>query len=170
MSEWKANQANRICFVMVDATGVEVAGLGNTFTLQLSKDGGAFAPSAGAKAEIGNGWYTYLATAAEADTPGPVAIRVTGAGAVQQNLEYVVTTRVSGAVMWVYTVTNAFTLAPIPDVTVYATTDAAGTIIVGSGVTDALGQVTFLLPPGNVYFWSSKAGFSFANPDLEVVS
>lgn len=86
--DWVLNQTNRITFVMVDTAGTEVAGLGTGFTLQLSKNGGAFAGSAGTKAEIGNGWYSYIATAGESDTAGPVAIRVTGAGAVQQNLVY----------------------------------------------------------------------------------
>lgn len=80
--------ANPIPFVMVDVSGLEVAGLGATFTVSVSKNGGAFAPSAGTKAELGNGWYRYTATAGECDTAGPLALTVTGAGAVQQNLVY----------------------------------------------------------------------------------
>lgn len=86
--DWVLNQTNKITFVMVNTAGVEVAGLGTGFTLQLSKNGAAFAASAGTKAEIGNGWYSYIATAGESDTAGPVAVKVTGAGAVQQNLVY----------------------------------------------------------------------------------
>ena len=52
------NQTNLITFVMVDSTYTEVAGLGGAFTLQISKAGGVFNPSTGAKAEISNGWYS----------------------------------------------------------------------------------------------------------------
>jgi len=82
------NQQNLIEFVMVDSSNVEVPGLGAGFTLEISKNGGAFVASAGAKSEKGSGWYEYLTTAAESDTIGPIAIRVTGAGAMQQNLAY----------------------------------------------------------------------------------
>lgn len=169
MSNWTPNQANRICFVMVDATGAEVAGLGNGYTLELSKNGGAFAASSGTKAEIGNGWYTYLSTAGEADTPGPVAIRVTGAGASQQNLEYVVSDRSSGAVAHTYAVTAQGTGAPIDGALVRVTTDAAGLNVVASDYTDAFGNAAFMLQHGTYYFWTTKAGYTFSNPDQEVV-
>jgi hypothetical protein len=79
---------NRITFVMINLGGTEVAGLGSGFTLQVSKNGGAWAASAGTKAEIGSGWYSYIFTAGECDTEGPISVKVTGAGAVQQNLAY----------------------------------------------------------------------------------
>lgn len=84
--EWQLNEANTIEFVMVDSDGNEVAGLSTGFTLQLAKPAGSFTASAGTKSEIGSGWYRYVSTAGEADTAGNVAIRVTGSGAVQQNL------------------------------------------------------------------------------------
>lgn len=86
MYEWQLNTTNTIVFVMVDSNGDEVTGLGTGFTLQLSKNGAAFAASTGTKAEIANGWYSYIATASESDTEGVTAIKVTGAGAAQQNL------------------------------------------------------------------------------------
>lgn len=76
----------RLAFVLVDADGAEVAGLGTTFTVQISKNGGAFAASSGTKAEISSGWYTYELPAAETDTLGPLAIKVTHASIDQQNL------------------------------------------------------------------------------------
>lgn len=88
MSNLFLNSTNLVTFVMVDAGGTEVTGLGSGFTLQVSKNGGAFGASAGAKAEIGNGWYSYQLTATECNTIGPISIRVTGAGCVQQNLYY----------------------------------------------------------------------------------
>lgn len=176
-TEWMLNQANRIAFVMVDAAGTEVAGLGNGFTLEISKNGGAFNASAGAKAEIGNGWYTYLATAGEANTIGPVAIRVTGAGAVQQNLEYVVKQRTPGAIAFTYTVTNTATLAPIEGVEVWITTDIAGNNTIWNGHTDALGVARDdngnlpYLDPGTYYFWKQLGAYlNNQVPDTEVVS
>lgn len=82
------NTAKLLMFVLVDSNGTEVTGLGTNFTVTISKNGGAFAASTGAKAEIGNGWYSYTLAAAEADTLGALAIKVTGAGVVQQNLLY----------------------------------------------------------------------------------
>lgn len=91
--EWTPNQRNRITFTLVDSDNTEVTGLGTAFTLEVSQNGGAFGVGAGTKAEISDGWYSYLATAAEADTPGPVSVRVTGTGIVQQNLVYYVPTQ-----------------------------------------------------------------------------
>ena len=82
------NATNPIPFVMVDTSGVEVAGLGGAVTVTLSKNGGGFGASAGTKAELAGGWYLYTATAGECNTAGPLALRITGAGCVQQNLVY----------------------------------------------------------------------------------
>lgn len=90
MNEWTQGVAGIITFVMVDASYDEVAGLGGGFTLQISKNGGAFAPSSGVKAEISDGWYSYAYTVAEANTAGEASIWVTGAGCKQQNLVYMV--------------------------------------------------------------------------------
>ncbi|MCC7208326.1 MAG: hypothetical protein IT323_13545 [Anaerolineae bacterium] len=173
---WTLNQQNRITFVMVDAAGAEVAGLGNTFTLEVSKAGAAFAASAGVGAEIGNGWYTYLSTAAEADTVGPIAIRVNGAGCVQQNLEYVVAQRTPNAIAFTYTVIDSATLLPVEGVEVWFTTDAGGSNVVWTGVTDAFGVARDangalpLLDPGVYAVWRQKPGFTTVNPDWETVS
>ena len=171
---WVRNQVNQIVFVMVDANGTEVAGLGSGFTLQIAKANGAFANSAGTKAEIGNGFYAYTATAGEADTLGPVAITVTGSGAVQQNLEYVVQQRTINAVAFTYTVTVGGN--PLAGATVWISTDSAGNNVIWQGTTDAFGVArdsSSLLPyldPGTYYFWTQAEGYSFTNPDTEVVS
>lgn len=90
LDEWVPNQSNTIYFVLVDSNNQEVTGLGNTFVLNLSKNGAAFVPSAGTKSEIGLGWYKYVSTAGEANTLGKVIIVVTGGGIIQQNLVYLV--------------------------------------------------------------------------------
>lgn len=173
---WALGQENTILFVLVDSANVEVEGLGDTFTLQISKGGGAFAASAGTKAEIGNGWYRYTCTAEEANTAGPVGICITGPGIVQQNLEYVVETRVVNAVEYTYTITDAITGLPIEGVEVWFTTDAAGSNIVWAGVTDAFGVARDVLEAkpwldaGTYYVWRQKTGYAFTNPDVEIVS
>lgn len=176
LGNWMLNQANTILFVMVDAAGAEVSGLGAGLSVEISKGGGAFAAGAGATAEIGDGWYRYLATAGEADTAGPVAVKVTGAGAAQQNLEYTVIGRTITAVEFTYTVTSSLGGAPIEGAQVWFSTDAGGGDVVWAGVTDAFGvarDTAGNLPrmdPGTYFVWRQRAGFIFANPDTEVVS
>src|SRR3972149_2124307 len=79
-----------LVFVLVDGSSTEVAGLGGTFDVAISKNGAAFEPGAGDKAEIGSGWYSYRITAEETDTVGSLAIKVSGTGTIQQNLLYYV--------------------------------------------------------------------------------
>jgi len=173
---WRKNQPNTILFVMVDANGSEIPGLGSSFVLQISKTGSAFAAGAGNNSEVGMGWYKYVSTAGEADTSGPIAILVTGAGAIQQNLEYVVEERVETAVEFTYTVTSTAGNVPLEGVKVTIYADALGAQIVWNGWTDALGVARDTygnkprLEPGTYYFWRFKTGYAFANPDIEAVS
>lgn len=174
IGDWLINQANRIKFVMVNSSYQELTGL--TLSVEVSKDNGTFAAAAGSWGETGNGWYWYLSTAGEADTVGPVAVKVTAAGAVQQNLEYVVIQRTSGFSFWPYQVT--YLGNPVDGVKVWVTPDAAGSEDpIWVGYTDATGFAFDdggkdpLLPLGNNYFWKWKAGWQdLDNPDLEVVT
>lgn len=174
---WRQNQSNTILFVLVDSSGVEVVGLGSTFVLELSKVGAAFQASAGTKSEIGSGWYRYVATADEADTPGPIAVKATHASIVQQNLEYVVDSRVENAIQFEYElVSDQGGNPPIVAADVLIYTDAGATNFVWSGKTDAFGVARDTygelprLEPGNYYFFRYKNGFIFENPDMETVS
>jgi hypothetical protein len=88
MSDILQNVKKLITFILVDNLGTEVTGLGTSFTVQISKNGGALASGTGDKAEIGLGWYSYELTTTDTNTVGPLAITVTGAGAIQQNLTY----------------------------------------------------------------------------------
>lgn len=76
----------------------------------------------------------------------------------------------SGAITFTYTLTSSVDDTPIAGADVWVTTDQAGTNIVASGVTDAFGQVVFYLDAGTYYVWRQLAGWTFANPDTEVVS
>lgn len=173
--DWTPNQPNMILFVLVDSSGQEVTGLGSAFTLQLSKAGAAFAASAGSKGEVGLGWYKYVATAGEADTVGPVAIVVSGAGTIQQNLEYVVATRTVTSIEFTYTVTNDSNSNPIENVEVFIATNPGGANIVWQGFTDVFGVARDAygnlprLEPGTYFFFRYNSLFSFDNPDQETV-
>ena len=139
-TRWIAGQQNRITFVMIDATGSEVAGIGNgNLSIEISENAGAFAAAAGTDIEIGNGWYSYLSDASEGATVGQtISIRVNGAGAIQQNLEYVVSQRTPLAAEITYTVTNSVTTNPIEGVTVSISTDLAGNNMIWRGSTNSL--------------------------------
>ena len=174
--DWTPNQPNTILFVLVDENGIETAGLGSTFTLRISKAGAAFAVSAGTKSEVGLGWYKYVSTAGEANTPGPVAIVVTGSGVIQQNLEYVIASRVENTIPFEYTVTSDGGGSPIAGVQVIITTDAGGSNPVWVGYTDSFGVARDAygdlppLQPATYYFFRYKYLWTFENPDSEVVS
>lgn len=174
---WKLSQTNLITFVLVDSDGTEVTGLGSGFTLQISKAGGAFAGSAGTKAEIGSGWYKYTSTAGEADTVGPVAVKVTHASIVQQNLEYTCESRTISSIEFTYTLTNSVTAVPIEGAQIWIAVDVAGSNVIWVGTTDSLGIARDdsgglpRLDPGTYFFFRQKAGFTFSpEPDTEVVS
>ena len=168
--DWKISQQNLITFVLVDEDGNEVTGLGSTFTLQISKAGGAFAASAGTKAEIGSGGYSYLATAGEADTIGPVLIKITGAGIVSQWLEYVVESRASNAVEWPYYVDDTGG-NPLAGVEVEFRIAGNGVWV---GTTDAFGYARDiagnhpLLDPGTYTVVARKVGFTFPDDSEDV--
>ena len=173
---WLLNQENTIKFVMTDSSGNELTGL--TLTVELDKGtNDSFAAGTGTAAEIGDGWYRYTSSADDADTRGAIAVKITAAGARQQNLEYVVEGRNAGAIEVTYTVTDDAD-DPIEGVTVWISTDLAGTNIIWSGVTTSLGVAVDTtngnkpyLDAGTYYFWLQKDGFTFASqPDTEVVS
>lgn len=174
---WELSQQNTILFVMVDSAGTEITGLGSGFTLEISKNGAAFAASAGTKSEVGSGWYKYVTTSAEANTRGPVAVKVTGAGAIQQNLEYVVAGRTASAVEFTYTVTDSVSGNPVEGANVWITSDLAGNNTLWAGTTnssgiavDANGNKPFL-DAGTVYVWIQRAGYIPPTvPDTEVIS
>jgi len=58
---------------------------------------------------------------------------------------------------------------PIAGVEVTVTTDIAGTIPIAFATTDIAGEIDFWLDPGTYYMWSFKPGYTFTNPDTEVV-
>lgn len=173
---WSLNQQHVNTFVLVDTNRDEVTGLGDTFSIFVSKAGGAFAAGTGTKAEIGNGWYSYTNAADEADTLGIISMYITGTGVIQQNLIAEVETILSGAIEFTYTVTDSGSGDPIEGVTTIITTDLAGDNIIWRGTTNASGVALDTnnnkpyLDAGTYYFWNQLSGYTFSNPDTEVVS
>lgn len=172
---WNKNQQNTVLFVLTDSAGLEVTGLGSGYTLRLSKAGAAFAVSAGTKSEISLGWYKYVSTAGEADTSGPIAIVVTHASIVQQNLEYYVGSRVVASIEFTYTVTSSVGGLPIENVYVLFATDPAFVNTIWDGYTDVFGVARDgdgnkpMLTAGTYYIRLRKNGYNFSD-DSEVVS
>jgi len=76
----------------------------------------------------------------------------------------------AGAITFTYTLTDADTGDAITTAKVWVTSDQAGNTVVASGTTDADGKVTFYLDAGTYYFWRSKVGWNFTNPDTETVA
>jgi len=174
--EWSINHENRIIFVMIDGSGNEVAGLGAALTMFISKNGGALAPVAGTITEIGMGLYSYLSSIGEADTVGPVGIVSTGAGTIQQNLEYVVSNRLQNTKSYTYPV-EAPLGTPVVGAKVEIYTVSPKTGWIWSGTTDEFGHprdaygALPVLQIGKIYyFWTSKVGIVFPNPDAETIS
>lgn len=173
---WKKNQPNTVLFVLIDSSSAEVLGLGDDFDVEITKGGLPFVTGVGVKDEIGEGWYSYTATSGEANTSGPVGVKVTALGALQQNLEYVVDDRVITAVPFTYTLTSTVGNVPVAEAKVDIYTDSLGLNIVWSGLTDVFGVARDefgnvpRLEPGTYYIWRSKPGFTGINPDVEVVS
>lgn len=171
------NQANTILFTLINAAGAEVAGLAGTFLPQLAIGTAAPVAGVGAKGENGLGTYYYTFTAGECAAYGPIMLIIPAIGAaIQQNVPCVVGDLRISAVEYTYTVTNSATLAPIPDVKVWVTTDIAAVHVVWFGITDAFGVVRDAggnkprLDPGTYYFWKRKIGLiDDQNPDIEVV-
>lgn len=74
-----------------------------------------------------------------------------------------------GSIAWPYTLTDDVG-NPVEGASIWACADAAGTHKLAYGLTDVNGQVIFMLDPGTIYIWGQKDGYSFNNPDTEVVS
>jgi len=82
----------------------------------------------------------------------------------------------TGAIDWDYNVTDSVTLLPISGVEVWVSTDNPAVNIIWKGTTDAFGDARDVLEnvpaldAGTYYFWRQKSGYTFDNPDTEIVA
>ena len=126
---WEYNSVQTIYFAMVDSNRSEVTGLGSNLTVQIVKPGTtAYLTLSGTKGEVGNGIYYYTNDAADANLAGSAILRITGSGAIQQNLPL----QIGGGFAW--TGDNARTLSP-PSATVVSTVATTNIVSVYRGVT-----------------------------------
>jgi len=172
------NVACTVCIIAWDvANNVGKSGDTANITVRGVGDGTEYTPSAPAITQIDAtnlpGVYSVALTAAEnnynfntiggkSSTSSIVIIPVSWSNQIA--------TYGSGATAKTYTVTDSSTGLPIADVSIWVTTDSGGANVIASGTTDANGQVVFYLDAGTVYVWRAKNGYTFTNPDVEVVA
>lgn len=70
----------------------------------------------------------------------------------------------NGVLPWVFNIRQVDATTPLEDAAVYVSADADGTIRSQTKLSDALGNVTFLLDAGTLYVWVFAAGWNFTNP------
>jgi hypothetical protein len=75
-----------------------------------------------------------------------------------------------GATLWTYTLTNSVTGLPIGNAEIKICSDAGGTNIIAQGITNSLGIVQAYLNSGDYYIFRTCPGYSFSDPDIEVVT
>ena len=82
----------------------------------------------------------------------------------------------TGAIEYTYTVTDSISGLPLGAVEVWISTDILGTNIIWAGQSDITGVAKNILnakpwlDAATYYFWRQKTGYTFTNPDTEVVS
>ena len=137
----------------------------------VSIDGGEQAALTGAISHLGNGQWVVDEITAEEMNGDVIGLLFLHGDAVPVHFTIDTETPLGpGAIAKIYTLMEDDEITPIADATVWVTTDLTGNNIIARGKTDQYGKVTFWLDAGTVYIWRSKTGFTFANPDTEVVS
>jgi hypothetical protein len=173
----------RVFFQLVATDGITPANGEGGGQPQISLNGAAWTASGiGTLVAIGNGrYYAELTQAALATLGTVIETRYKSSNTAEcpgDTLQvYAVDPALSiglfsgsGAAPWTYTLTSDVDGAPIVGAAVWVTSDALGQSVIANGVTDASGQVVFMLDPGIIYVWRQKAGWVFDNPDSEVVT
>lgn len=168
----------RVYFQLVDATDGMTPELGEAGGQpQVSLDGASWSAGAiGTLSAIGNGRYYADLTLAAVDTVGRVIeTRYKSANTAECPGDTLVVGPPSlsgaGAIAFTYTLINSIDSLPIDGAEVWVTTDLAGSnVVAGPQNTDSFGVVRFYLDAGTYYFWRRKAGWTGANPDVEIVS
>lgn len=159
--------------------------------IRLSKNGGAYAQSANVAGATHdeNGNYGVPLNTADTDAEGRLSLYIHMGTALPvwerfmvlvedvfdalvNGTQFLQTINAgAGSETFNYTLTEDDEVTPIADAKVWiTTTNSPSANIYAHGYTDAFGKVTFYVDPGTWYVWRVKAGYSFSNPDVEVVS
>ena len=172
----------RVYFQLVGLDGITPATSEGGGQPQISTNGAAWTNTdIGVLVHIGNGRYYATLAAGAVDTVADLietrykssnTAECPGDTAVIYQQDPATSTRSTGtgSTAWTYTLTSALDGSPVPGAEVWVTADAAGQVLLDLGLTDSDGQVLFHLDPGTVYVWRRKAGWSFVDPDTEVVT
>jgi len=93
MKEFQVNSTTYVMQIfMADSADGKTGKTGLTVTVELSKNGAAFAAAAGAVSEIGYGWYALAGHADDRDTLGKLALHASATGADAFDAEYDIVT------------------------------------------------------------------------------
>jgi len=122
----------------------------------LSGGGGATAAQIAAAMFTSNTGQTYAGAHANSVVK-QIADNAVGSGAGGGSISYTVTV-------------NDASSNPLDGAELWVTTDSAGTNIIASGTTNALGQFTFQLDAGGYYLWVRHSGYNRDNPTAITVS
>ena len=137
----------------------------------VSIDGGEQAALTGAISHLGNGQWTVDTISAAEMNGDVIGLLFLHNDAIAVHFTVETETPLGpGATSKTYTLLEDDEITPIADASVWVTTDLLGNNIIASGTTDQYGKVTFQLDAGTVYIWRAKTGFTFTNPDTEVVA
>ena len=151
---------------VADTVLVDTNELQTWFTNMIEADGADFrfvtnaleqAPSGGGGGDATAANQTQLLADVAAVLARGNAAWVTGGGG-------------AGAVTFVYTLTDSATSDPLDDVLVEVFTEVGMSNRTASLRTDAFGVATFALDAGTYYLKRSKGGYTFTNPDSQVVA
>ena len=155
MRELKQSTAATIMILMVDATDDETAETGKTLTVYLSKNGGAFATSTNAAAEVSGGsrgWYSLALTATEVNTIGELVVEAEATGCDIWRSVYSVVAAIpdanmasssAGAIVAATFAAGAITAAAIAADAITAAKVADGAIDAGAIATGAITNAKF---------------------------
>lgn len=159
-------------FLLVSSVDFVTPVLGAVPTIKIGKQGAGLVAATNPGVERGLGWYEVTFTAAEMNTLGGFKVDIQAATAApwRDVAEVIAPGAGNGSIAFTYTVTNSVTMLPLDGVQVTVTTDLAGQNVVARGTADAFGVVVFYLDAGTYQFWSVRSGYTFTNPDQEIVS
>ena len=108
MRNLRVSTAANIMVFMTDSTDHVSGKTALSLTITASKDGASFASISPTVTERGDGWYNLALTSSHTDTPGDLALHITGTGAdptdvlcrvgaVSSNIHYVNDIEIQGA-------------------------------------------------------------------------
>lgn len=164
-----------IVFAFDRTNNIPKLGDAGSITANLRIDGGAANPIDDVNpTELEGGYYVFDISQAESNgsmiviCPSSITANIQVIGVPGSVFTEGVESGV-GANIWTYTLTDDVTAAPLDGAEVWVTSDIGGANIIAYTHTNAAGVASFCLDSGTVYVWRRLSGYTFTNPDVEVV-